>query len=602
MRIAIIGGGPGGLYFASLVKQLDPSREVVVWERNAPQDTFGFGVVFSDETLGGIENADPVIAQQMSDRFARWTDIDIHFEGERFTVGGQGFAAMSRKDLLNLLQRRALDLGVTIHFSSLAPDAKALAAEYDLVIAADGVNSATRTRLADTFKPSLDVRASKYMWLGTDKVFEAFTFIVKKTPYGVMQIHGYPYSDGGSTFIVEAHEDVWRRAGFEESAQRQFAPGESDDLAIARIAEIFHQELGENRILANNSRWINFTTVRNENWVADNIVLIGDAAHTAHFSIGSGTKLAMEDALSLAACLYENGDVASALTAYEAERRPVVASTQRAAQASLEWFESIEQYSEQQPLQFAFNLLTRSRRITNENLALRDRDFARCVSEKFAQSVGGSPDAPAMFQPHRIGGLELKNRIVVSSMDMYSSVDGVPGDFHLMHLGSKAAGGAGLVMTEMVCVSDIGRITPGCAGLYTDEQSNVWRRIVDFVHSTTTAKIGVQLGHSGRKGSTRLMWDGIDEPLPEDNWRTVAPSPVPYGPSNQVPRELDHDALAEITNQFVAAARRAADCRLRHPGAPRSTRLPALVVPLPDLEPPHRSVRRFAPEPPPVPS
>ena len=559
MRIAIIGGGPGGLYFAALAKQLDPTREVDVWERNAADDTFGFGVVFSDETLGGIENADPVIAQQMSERFARWTDIDTFFGGEVVTVGGQGFAAMSRKELLRLLQERAISLGVEVRFSQLAPDAATLAAEYDLVIAADGLNSATRSQFAQAFVPSLDVRASKYMWLGTDRVFEAFTFIVKKTPYGVMQIHGYPYSETGSTFIVEMHEDVWRRAGFDATESERFAPGRSDESAIARIAEIFHDELGGHAIEGNNSKWLNFTTVRNERWAHENIVLLGDSAHTAHFSIGSGTKLAMEDALALAACLHENSDLRVALEAYEAERRPVVASTQRAAQASMEWFESIGQYADQEPLQFAFNLLTRSRRITNENLALRDRDFARRVSEGFAASVGGDPAAPAMFQPHRVGSLELKNRVVVSAMDMYSSVDGVPGDFHLMHLGSKAAGGAGLVMTEMVCVSSAGRITPGCAGLYADEQTTAWRRIVDFVHSTTSAKIGVQLGHSGRKGSTRLMWEGIDEPLVDGNWQTVAPSALPYGPANQVPVELDRAGMLAILDDFVAAARRAAD-------------------------------------------
>ena len=558
MRIAIIGGGPGRLYFAALAKQLDPTREVVVWERNAAADTFGFGVVFSDETLGGIENADPVIGQQMSERFARWTDIDISFGGEDFTVGGQGFAAMSRKELLQLLQQRAIALGVDVRFSQLAPNAAELATEYDLVIAADGLNSATRAQFSEVFQPTLDVRASKYMWLGTDRVFEAFTFIVKSTPHGVMQIHGYPYSDDGSTFIVEMHEDVWRRAGFDATEGTPFPPGTSDDESVARIIDLFADELGGHRILTNNSKWLNFTTVSNAHWSHGNIVLLGDAAHTAHFSIGSGTKLAMEDALALAACLHEHPDVSTALAAYEAERRPVVASTQRAAQASLEWFESIGQYHEQDPLQFAFNLLTRSRRITNDNLALRDAEFAAGVREGFAASVGGDPGAPAMFQKHRVGDLELKNRIVVSAMDMYSSVDGVPGDFHLMHLGSKAAGGAGLVMTEMVCVSEIGRITPGCAGLYTDEQTAAWRRIVDLVHSTTSAKIGVQVGHSGRKGSTRIMWEGIDEPLVDGNWQTVAPSALPYGQGNQVPTALDADGMRAIVDEFVAATGRAA--------------------------------------------
>ncbi|KQQ96321.1 salicylyl-CoA 5-hydroxylase [Arthrobacter sp. Leaf141] len=557
MKIAIVGGGPGGLYFAALMKQLDPSHEIALWERNAASDTFGFGVVFSDETLGGIGNADPVVADYMSRRFARWSDIDIHFRGEMITVGGQGFAAMSRKELLELLQRRCIELGVDVRFSTMAPAIEELESTYDLVLAADGLNSQIRAKYADTFGPDLDLRTSKYMWLGTDQVFEAFKFFVKETEWGVMQIHGYPYSDEGSTFIVEMHEDVWHAAGFDETAAEFFPPGVSDEKAIAKIREIFAEELAGYEVLSNNSKWLNFSTVRNESWRKGNVVLLGDAAHTAHFSIGSGTKLAMEDALALAACLHEQPNVESALEAYEAERRPVVASTQRAAQASLEWFERIGQYKDQNPTQFAFNLLTRSRRITHENLRLRDPQFAESVDRNFARSQGLTDIAPAMFQPFKVGGLELKNRIIVSPMDMYSATDGVPGDFHKVHLGSKALGGAGLVMTEMVCVSDVGRITPGCTGLYTDEQRDSWKEIVDFVHSRSTAKIGVQLGHSGRKGSTKLMWDGIDQPLDSGNWTAVGPSALPYGPGNQTPLELDQAGMDAIQAEFVSAAMRA---------------------------------------------
>ncbi|MCZ9882864.1 bifunctional salicylyl-CoA 5-hydroxylase/oxidoreductase [Arthrobacter sp. B2a2-09] len=557
MKIAIVGGGPGGLYFAALMKQLDPSHDITLWERNAASDTFGFGVVFSDETLGGIGNADPVVAEYMGRRFARWSDIDIHFGGETVTVGGQGFAAMSRKELLELLQRRCAELGVDLRFQTVAPPVEELEARHDLVLAADGINSQIRAKYADSFSPSLDPRPNKFMWLGTDQVFEAFKFFVKETEWGVMQIHGYPYSDEGSTFIVEMHEDVWRAAGFDETAADVFPPGVSDEKAISKIRSIFAEELDGFEVLSNNSKWINFTTVRNQSWRHGNVVLLGDAAHTAHFSIGSGTKLAMEDSLALAACLHEHPDVESALSAYETERRPVVASTQRAAQASLEWFERIAQYKDQDPTQFAFNLLTRSRRITQENLRLRDPEFADAVDRNFAQSQGLAETAPAMFQPFRIGGLELKNRIVVSPMDMYSAVDGVPGDFHKVHLGSKALGGAGLVMTEMVCVSETGRITPGCTGLYTDGQRESWREIVDFVHDRSTAKIGAQIGHSGRKGSTRLMWEGIDEPLPSGNWQAVGPSALPYGPGNQTPVELDRAGMEAIKAQFVDAARRA---------------------------------------------
>ncbi|BCW47501.1 bifunctional salicylyl-CoA 5-hydroxylase/oxidoreductase [Arthrobacter sp. StoSoilB5] len=557
MKIAIVGGGPGGLYFAALMKQLDPSHDITLWERNAASDTFGFGVVFSDETLGGIGNADPVVAEYMSRRFARWSDIDIHFRDQMITVGGQGFAAMSRKELLELLQRRCIELGVDVRFSTMAPPVEELEAGYDLVLAADGVNSQIRAKYADAFGPDLDPRTNKFMWLGTDQVFEAFKFFVKETEFGVMQIHGYPYSDEGSTFIVEMHQDVWHAAGFDETANEVFPPGVSDEKAIAKIREIFAEELDGYEVLSNNSKWINFTTVRNQSWRKGNVVLLGDAAHTAHFSIGSGTKLAMEDSLALAACLHEHPDVDSALAAYEAERRPVVASTQRAAQASLEWFERIGQYKDQDPTQFAFNLLTRSRRITQENLRLRDPEFADAVDRNFAASQGLDQVAPAMFQPFRIGELELKNRIIVSPMDMYSATDGIPGDFHKVHLGSKALGGAGLVMTEMVCVSETGRITPGCSGLYTDEQRDSWKEIVDFVHGRSTAKIGAQLGHSGRKGSTKLMWEGIDQPLNTGNWGTVGPSALPYGPENQTPAELDRAGMDAIRDEFVAATLRA---------------------------------------------
>ncbi|WIY05435.1 bifunctional salicylyl-CoA 5-hydroxylase/oxidoreductase [Amycolatopsis mongoliensis] len=553
MRIAVIGGGPAGLYFAALAKQLGPGHEITVWERNAPDDTFGFGVVFSDETLGGIEHADAAVHEAMRAEFARWDDIDVHYRGTVTTSGGHGFAAMSRKRLLGILQSRCAELGVGLHFREEAP---ADLSGYDLVIAADGVNSAMRARYAETFRPSVETRRCRYIWLGTDLVFDAFKFYVLETPAGIMQIHGYPYGRDGSTFILEVQEDVWQRT-FGPIATTSLKPGESDEKSIALIRELCADVLGGHKIMANNSKWVSFGTVRCETWVHGNVVLLGDAAHTAHFSIGSGTKLAMEDALALAACLHENDGVAEALKAYELERRPVVQSTQRAAQASLEWFENIAQYAHQEPPQFAFNILTRSRRVTYDNLRLRDREFATELDHWFARSLG-TTSRPPMFQPFKLGELELANRIVVSPMDMYSAVDGVPGDFHLVHLGGKALGGAGLVMTEMVCVSPEGRITPGCGGLYTAEQEAAWKRIVDFVHAQSPARIGVQLGHSGRKGSTKLMWEGIDEPLPAGNWEVCAPSALPYSDRNQVPRELSTSDMATIRDEFVACAHAAA--------------------------------------------
>lgn len=579
MRVAVIGGGPGGLYAAALLKRLDPAREVTVWERNAPDDTFGFGVVLSDETLGGIEHADPEVFRALQAEFVRWDDIDIVHRGRTLTSGGHGFAALGRRRLLAVLHRRCHDLGVTLRFRTEAPPAAELARAYDLVIAADGVHSATRTAHADAFRPRLTTHRCRYIWLAADFAFDAFRFEIAETEHGVAQLHAYPYAgpspdlpqalntvragetpipatqpsgpqspSGASTVIVEMREEVWRASGLHRCDERASAEW---------CAKVFTDALRGRSLRSNNSSWTAFRTVVNDRWSHGNTVLLGDAAHTAHFSIGSGTKLAVEDALALAACLQEQPDTAGALAAYEAERRPVVASTQRAARASLDWFEELGTYVDQPPRQFAFNLLTRSRRVTHDNLRLRDPGFVAAVEGEAGTPAG----TPPMFTPFRLRSLTLRNRVVVSPMDMYSAQDGVPGDFHLVHLGARALGGAGLVMTEMVCVSEQGRITPGCAGLYTPEQAAAWRRVTDFVHTQAPGTaIGLQLGHSGRKGSTRLMWDGIDEPLDSGNWPLVAASPLPYKPGSQRPHELTASELAALREQFTAAARRAVDC------------------------------------------
>ncbi|WP_236245739.1 bifunctional salicylyl-CoA 5-hydroxylase/oxidoreductase [Streptomyces sp. CC210A] len=549
MRAAVIGGGPGGLYAAALLKRLDPAREVTVWERNAPDDTFGFGVVLSDETLGGIEHADPDVYRALRRAFVRWDDIDVVHRGRLLTSGGHGFAALGRRTLLKILHDRCSALGVQLRFRTEAPPAAELARTHDLVVAADGVHSRTRAAHADVFGPHLTPHRCRYIWLSADFAFDAFRFEIAETEHGVMQLHGYPYAPDASTVIIEMHEDVWRAAGLDE-----LPTGES----VARCAKIFSEALRGRPLRSGTSSWTVFRTVVNRRWSHDGrIVLLGDAAHTAHFSIGSGTKLAVEDALALAACVEEQPDLPSALAAYEAERRPVVESVQRAAAASLRWFEDAARYVDQPPRQFAFNLLTRSRRVTHDNLRLRDRAFTDAVERDF----GCPPGTPPMFTPFRLRGLTLRNRVVVSPMDMYVAQDGVPGDFHLVHLGARALGGAGLVMTEMVCVSREGRITPGCTGLYTDGQAAAWRRIADFVHTQAPGTaLGVQLGHSGRKGSTKRMWDGIDQPLDDGNWPLVAASPLPYRAGvNQVPHALDRAGMTAVREQFAAAARRAAE-------------------------------------------
>ncbi|MFF3623791.1 bifunctional salicylyl-CoA 5-hydroxylase/oxidoreductase [Streptomyces sp. NPDC002467] len=547
MRVAVVGGGPGGLYTAALLAR--QGHTVELWERGAPDDTFGFGVVLSDETLGGIERADTVVHAALGAEFVRWDDVEIVHRGRLLTSGGHGFAAIGRRRLLEILHERCAGLGVRLRFRTAAPDLRDLSASYDLVVAADGVHSAVREAGAAHHRPSVTPGRCRYIWLAADFAFEAFRFEIAETEHGVVQLHAYPYSADSSTVIVEMREEVWRAAGFDLCDETESA---------ARCAKTFSEALHGRPLRGNRSAWTRFRTVVNEHWSHGNVVLLGDAAHTAHFSIGSGTKLAVEDALALAEAVRAHPDVPTALAAYEAERRPAVASTQRAAAASMRWFEEIEGCVGQPARQFAFNLLTRSRRVTHDNLRLRDQRFTRAVERDF-----GCPDenTPPMFTPLRLRGLTLRNRVVVSPMDMYSAESGVPGDFHLVHLGARALGGAGLVMTEMVCVSEEGRITPGCTGLWNQEQAAAWKRIADFVHTSAPGTaLGVQLGHAGRKGSTRVMWEGMDDPLPEGNWPLVAASALPYRPGvSAVPRTLAEADLAALRSEFAAAAVRAAD-------------------------------------------
>ncbi|GGZ60612.1 bifunctional salicylyl-CoA 5-hydroxylase/oxidoreductase [Streptomyces subrutilus] len=561
MRVAVVGGGPGGLYAAALLARL--GHGVEVWERGAPEDTFGFGVVLSDETLGGIERADTAVHAALSAEFVRWDDVDVVHRGRLLTSGGHGFAALGRRRLLEILHERCAGLGVRLRFRTPAPDPRTLADSFDLVVAADGVHSAVREAGAAHFGPTLTSGRCRYIWLAADFALDAFRFEIAETGHGVMQLHAYPYArpgphdpSGSSTAIVEMREEVWRAAGFDLCDEAESA---------ARCAKVFAEALRGRPLRGNRSAWTRFRTVVNTRWSHGNVVLLGDAAHTAHFSIGSGTKLAVEDALALAEAVGAGpDDLPAALAAYEAARRPAVASTQRAAAASMRWFEELAGYTAQPARQFAFNLLTRSRRVTHENLRLRDERFTSAVERDFGCPEEGpdQPRTPPMFTPFTLRGLTLRNRVVVSPMDMYAAEDGVPGDFHLVHLGARALGGAGLVMTEMVCVSAEGRITPGCTGLYAQEQADAWTRIVRFVHASAPGTaFGVQLGHSGRKGSTRVMWEGMDDPLPEGNWPLVAASPLPYRPGvSAVPGALDAAGRAAVRSDFAAAAGRAADC------------------------------------------
>jgi anthraniloyl-CoA monooxygenase len=556
VKIVSIGGGPAGLYFAILMKTADPAHDIVVLERNRPDDTFGFGVVFSDATLDTFREADPATHAEITRAFTHWDDIDIHYQGQVLTSTGHGFSGLARQTLLDILQRRAAELGVVIRFSTEV-DRPAAWEGADLVLAADGVNSWVRQRYARHFRPQIDWRRNRFVWLGTTFQFPAFTFIFKEDEYGLWRVHAYSYEPGRSTFILETTEDTWRRAGLDEAT-------EDDTVAFARA--LFARELDGHPVLKNRSLWRSFPVVGNGVWHHDNVVLVGDAAHTAHFSIGSGTKLAMEDAIALSRTLQEHGTVGPALRAYEAERRPQVEALQRAAQRSLEWFEHTERYhGPMEPPQFAFSLLTRSLRVTHDNLKTRDAKFVatvdRWVAEKASQQsrlrVPATPAPPPMFTPFRLRGLVLANRVVVSPMCQYSAEDGTPGDWHLVHLGSRAVGGAGLVMTEMTDVSREARISPGCTGMYKSEHVSAWKRIVDFVHGASPARIGLQLAHAGRKGSTRRMWEGIDEPLPDGNWPIISASAIPYFAHSQVPREMDRGDMDGVRADFVRAARMA---------------------------------------------
>lgn len=558
MKVVCLGGGPAGLYFAISMKLRQPEAEVTVVERNKPDDTFGWGVVLSDDALENLSANDPQSAEAIRENFAYWDDIAVVHDGTRTVSGGHGFAGIGRKQMLLLLQDRARELGVDLQFETVAKSASEYQKEYDLVVGCDGLNSSVRNEFAEHFKPEIDVRPCKFIWLGTHQIFDdAFTFIFEKTKHGWMWIHAYQFDADTATVIVECSAETWKAWGFE---------GMSKEEIIRTCEEIFADHLDGHALMSNAGHlrgaavWINFPRVLCEKWHHENVVLLGDASATAHFSIGSGSRLAFDSAIALAELVSTEPTLELAFERYQEERRLDVLRLQSAARNSLEWFEEVERYLDMDPVQFNYSLLTRSQRISHENLRLRDAEWLQSAEKWFQDKAGAPADAPVrppMFAPFRLRGMELKNRIVVSPMAQYKAVEGCPTDWHLIHYGERAKGGAGLVYTEMTCVSAEGRISLGCPGLYAPEHEAAWKRLTDFVHGETSAKICCQIGHSGRKGSTQLGWEVMDAPLPDGNWETVSASAIPWSANNPAPREITRAEMDQIRDEFVASARMA---------------------------------------------
>ncbi len=541
------------------MKLRDPAHEVVVIERNRANDTFGWGVVLSDDALDNLQENDPQSAQAIRDHFAYWDDIAVVHDGVRTVSGGHGFAGVGRKQMLILLQERARELGVEMRFETEFGTAADYADDYDIVVACDGINSRTRTEMADVFQPDIDVRECQFIWLGTHQKFDdAFTFIFEKTEHGWIWAHVYQFDDNTATFIVECQQDTWDRFGFKDMSKEEI---------VETCRKVFERHLDGHELISNAAHlrgsavWMKFPRVICGKWYHDNIVLMGDAAATGHFSIGSGTRLAFDSAIALAELLHTEPTKEAAFERYQEERRLEVLRLQSAARNSLEWFEQVERYLDLDPVQFNYSLLTRSQRISHENLRLRDGEWLESAEKWFQTQAGANDNAPVrapMFAPFKLRDMELKNRIVVSPMAQYKAVDGSPTDWHLIHYGERAKGGAGLIYTEMTCVSDTGRITPGCPGLYAPEHEAAWSRLTAFVHAETEAKICCQIGHSGRKGSTNLGWEGMDKPLAAGNWGLVSASAIPWSAENAMPREATQADLDEIKAQFVASAEMAA--------------------------------------------
>jgi anthraniloyl-CoA monooxygenase len=557
MRAICLGGGPAGLYFAISLKLRQPEADVTVLERNRADDTFGWGVVLSDETLDNLEVNDPVSAREIRSHFAYWDDIALHHKGNVIHSTGHGFCGIGRKRLLLILQERARALGVNLQFETEVKDASEYMDDYDLVVASDGLNSRTRMEFEETFKPDIDVRRCPFVWLGTHQKFDnAFTFIFEKTDKGWIWVHAYQFDKDTATFIVECSQDTFDAYGFGEKTQEE---------TIAICEEIFKDHLDGHKLMTNashirGSAWIKFPRVLCEKWSHENFVLLGDASATAHFSIGSGTKLALESAISLAKHVSDDKDLTTAFEKYEEARRLEVLRLQSAARNSVEWFEDVERYLDLDPVQLNYSMLTRSQRISHENLRERDPKWLEGAEKWFLDQAGADSNGPVrapMFAPFQLRDMKLENRIVVSPMAQYKAVDGCPTDWHFVHYAERAKGGAGLVYTEMTCISPEGRITPGCPGLYAPEHEAAWKRLTDFVHAETEAKICCQIGHSGRKGSTQLGWEEMDAPLKAGNWDIISASAIPWSENNALPKAATRADMDAIRDEFVAATRMA---------------------------------------------
>ncbi|MFA9232468.1 MAG: bifunctional salicylyl-CoA 5-hydroxylase/oxidoreductase [Microgenomates group bacterium] len=551
MKVLCLGGGPAGLYFAISMKLRDPAHEIVVMERNKANDTFGWGVVLSDDALGRMQKNDPVSTEAIRGKFAYWDDIAVVHNGVRTVSGGHGFAGIGRKAMLILLQARARELGVDMRFETEFKSAEEYRKEYDIVVATDGINSLVRREYQEVFQPDIDLRKCKFVWLGTHAKFDdAFTFIFEKTEHGWVWAHVYQFDDNTATFIVECLPDTWDRWGFADMSKED---------TVETCRKIFAAHLGGHDLMSNAAHlrgsavWMQFPRVICETWYHENVVLMGDAAATGHFSIGSGSRLAFDSAIALAEYLHSEPDMKSAFERYQAERRVEVLRLQSAARNSLEWFEEVERYLDLPPQQFAYSLLTRSQRISHENLRLRDPAWLRKTEDWFQEQHGGQAGRTPMFAPFRLLGMTLQNRVVVSPMAQYKATEGTPTDWHFIHYAERAKGGAGLVYTEMTCVSANGRITPGCPGLYTPKHEAGWKRINDFIHSETKAKTCCQIGHAGRKGSTQVGWADADAPLVSGNWPLLSASAIPWQDGNAVPKAMDRADMDQVLRQFIKA-------------------------------------------------